>query len=100
MNEVQFIWDENKNISNICKHGINFNEAAKVFFDPEHLELYDDKHSTANEDRWIIIGNVNVKILLVIINHKTDNLIRIISARRATKNEQEAYYEHNSKKFE
>ncbi|MCL2477851.1 MAG: BrnT family toxin [Treponema sp.] len=92
MNDLKFTWDENKNIFNIRKHGINFNEAVKIFYDPERLELYDKIHSAINEERWIIIGNVNVKIILVIINRKTDDLIRIISARKATKKEQEAYY--------
>ena len=92
MDDIRFTWDEQKNIINISKHGVSFDEAAKVYFDPERLELYDDKHSTMSEERWDIIGNVNMKILFVVIIRQVDNLIRIISARQATKNEQEEYY--------
>ena len=96
MDDIQFIWDEQKNIINIAKHGVNFAEAAKVYFDPERLEFYDGKHSTMGEERWNIIGNVNMKTLFVVITIKVDNLVRIISARQATKNEQEEYYGNRS----
>jgi uncharacterized protein len=92
MEKIRFTWDEQKNISNIKKHGISFIEAAKIYFDPERLEIYDRKHSTLDEERWNIIGNTEMKILFVVIFKPTENLIRIISARRATKKEQEAYY--------
>jgi uncharacterized DUF497 family protein len=92
MEDIQFTWDEQKNITNIKKHGIGFAEAAKVYFDPERLELYDEEHSTLDEERWNIIGNTEMKILFVVIIKAAENLIRIISARCATKKEQEAYY--------
>jgi len=96
MEDLQFTWDEKKNLVNIRKHGVGFAEAAKVYFDPERLELFDGEHSTMTEERWIIIGNVNMKILFVVIFWQADNLIRIISARQATKKEQEAYYGNRS----
>ena len=92
MDDIQFTWDEQKNIINIAKHGVSFADAAKVYFDPERLELYDDQHSMMNEERWNVIGNVNLKTLFVVSIGRVDNLIRIISARRATKKEQEEYY--------
>ena len=92
MDDLQFAWDEQKNIANIKKHGIAFPEAAKVYFDPERLELFDDKHASANEERWDIIGSVNAKILFVVVTRQADTLVGIISARRATKKEEEAYY--------
>jgi len=92
MEKIQFTWDEKKNIANIKKHGISFIEAAKAYFDPERLEIYDEKHSTLDEERWNIIGNIEMKILFMVIIKPVENLIRIISARRATKKEQEAYY--------
>ena len=92
MGDIQFTWDEKKNLINIKKHGVGFAEAAKVYFDPERLDIFDKEHTTMNEERWIVIGNVNMKILLVVIVRQTDDLIRIISARRATKKEQEEYY--------
>lgn len=96
MEDLQFTWDEKKNLVNIRKHGVGFAEAAKVYFDPERLELFDGEHSTMNEERWVIIGTVNMKILFVVIFWQADNLIRIISARQATKKEQEAYYGNRS----
>ena len=93
MDDILFSWDEYKNLANIRKHGVSFAEAAKVFFDPEKLELFDKEHSSLNEERWIFIGNANMKILFVVVNI-TDDSIRIISARQATKKEQEAYYEN------
>jgi len=92
MENIKFSWDEEKNITNIRKHGISFIEAAKVYFDPIRLEFYDEEHSTLDEERWIIIGNTEMKILFVVIIKQAENLIRIISARFATKKEQEAYY--------
>jgi uncharacterized DUF497 family protein len=92
MEDIQFTWDKQKNITNIKKHGISFVEAAKVYFDPERLEFYDEEHSTLDEERWNIIGDIGMKILFVVIIKPAENLIRIISARCATKKEQEAYY--------
>ena len=92
MEKIHFTWDEQKNITNIKKHGVSFIEAAKVYFDPERLEIYDEEHSTLDEERWNIIGNTEMKISFVVIIKPDENLIRIISARCATKKEQEAYY--------
>jgi uncharacterized DUF497 family protein len=92
MEDIRFTWDEQKNITNIKKHGISFIEAAKVYFDPERLEIYDEEHSALDEERWNIIGDTGMKILFVVIIKPAENLIRIISARCATKKEQEAYY--------
>jgi len=66
MDDIQFTWDLKKNLVNISKHGVSFAEAAKVYFDPERLELFDQNHSTINEERWIIIGCVNTKIFLLL----------------------------------
>ena len=93
MDDIRFTWDDRKNIANIKKHGVGFAEAARVYFDPERLELFDGTHTTMSEERWVIIGNVNMKILfVVVVVRQADNLIRIISARRATKKEQKEYY--------
>jgi len=92
MEDIRFAWDEQKNITNIRKHGIGFFEASKVYFDPERLEIFDEEHSSLDEERWNIIGNTEMKILFVVIIKPAENLIRIISARGATKKEQEAYY--------
>lgn len=89
-----FVWDEDKNQANIEKHGIDFKTAAMVFQDDLRLEYPDPEHSE-EEDRYRTIGLVH-DILAVVYtdreNLKTGNVdIRIISARLATKLEQNAY---------
>ena len=85
---MKFEWDENKNKSNINKHGISFQLAARVFQDAHVIILPDELHST-DEERNIAIGMVE-KILYVVFTERTD-AIRIISARRATKLEEMLY---------
>jgi uncharacterized DUF497 family protein len=88
---MKFTWDENKNQSNIRKHGISFYEAAYVFSDPFALSIPDDDHSET-EDRWLLLGkNLNERLLLVIHTLRHDDIIRIISARKATANETKTY---------
>ena len=90
---MYFEWDENKEQKNIAKHGIDFNTAALVFGDENRLELYDEAHSEY-EDRYITIGTIQgtIIVLYVVYTEHTDS-IRIISARCATRREQEVYYE-------
>jgi uncharacterized DUF497 family protein len=88
--ELRFVWDEIKSKKNLKKHGIDFNTAIFVFKDPNYIKIYDEEHSI-NEERWNIIGMVNNVVLFVIETEITDNLIRIISARKANKNEKETY---------
>lgn len=84
-----FEWDEQKSIINLKKHGIAFEEASEVFLDDNRLEMYDAKHSY-DEDRFIAIGKVK-KVLFVVYVERDVN-IRIISARAATKREENLYY--------
>ena len=88
--ELQFEWDDEKEQINIAKHGIDFEIASHVFLDPDRLEIFDEKHSTAYEDRYITIGLVE-DIMTVVYTERT-NALRIISARIATKKEKESYY--------
>ena len=83
---MQFEWDANKNESNIRKHGIAFEEASKIFF-RMRLEKRSDR---AGEIRYITVGKVNNRIIAVIYAPRGEN-IRIISARKARKNEERAY---------
>lgn len=87
--DLVFEWDENKNQLNFKNHKIRFQLAAKVFEDPYRIELFDDGHS-AEEDRYITIGTAG-KILCVVYTQRI-NHIRIISARIATRWEQEVYW--------
>ena len=87
-----FKWDRNKNLSNIEKHGISFKEAALAFFDPNAATLDDEAHSQ-NEERFLLIG-FSEKYRLLTVCHcyrEDDAVIRIISARKATKSETQLY---------
>ena len=89
---MKFEWDETKNKSNHKKHGIWFEDAMKVFADPEVRSFYDDSHS-ANEERFLALGYSELNRLLIVIHsYRGTNIIRLISARKATKKER-AFYE-------
>ena len=88
--ELRFEWDEKKDLINIKKHGVAFDEAEKVFFDPERYETYDEIHSLF-EKRWIILGLAGLKILKVVFTER-NGIIRIISARKADKYDEEVYF--------
>jgi uncharacterized DUF497 family protein len=92
MSEVRFEWDERKNRDNQRKHGISFEEAKSVFFDLQAIEFYEDEYDQ-QEDRFLLLG-VSAKVRILMVCHclrQAGDLIRIISARKATKNEQREY---------
>jgi uncharacterized protein len=91
---MHFLWDQNKNHTNIKKHKISFEEAKTVFFDENARFISDPEHSIT-EERFIILGISNkLKMLLVVHTfQENDDTIRIISARKATKSESKYYYE-------
>jgi uncharacterized DUF497 family protein len=88
--ELQFEWDVEKAKSNIVKHGISFPNAAKIFAN-EILE-YVDVREDYGELRFIALGRVDFKIYRVVYTRRADKVIRIISAQKAGKYEQEIYY--------
>ena len=88
--ELRFEWDEKKNIVNQKKHGISFEEATMVFFDPMSYETYDGIHSLI-ERRWIRVGLAGCKILKVVFTERNGR-IRLISARKADNTDKEEYY--------
>ncbi len=93
MGMLSFEWDENKNTINKKKHHISFEEARSVFYDDNALLIDDPEHSET-EERFIILGNSFAANLLVVCHcyRESETVIRIISARKATKNESEQYY--------
>jgi len=87
-----FDWDDFKAASNKKKHGVSFAEAATAFSDPNAIEIFDHKNSD-NEDRWILVGlSVKSHVLLVVFVEREEELIRIISARKAVKDEIDQYF--------
>ncbi len=94
MAEIRFEWDPRKNRANKRKHGVSFEEAETVFAD-EHALFIDDPDHSGSEDRFVLLGlSVRFRVLLVVHSYRaSDEVIRIISARRATKPERERYDE-------
>jgi len=91
MEPIRFDWDEQKNQSNQRKHGVAFEEAQTVFFDERALEFPDP--DAEEEVRFLMIG-LSLKLRVLLVCHcfrESDSVIRIISARRATKKEREVY---------
>lgn len=89
---ITFEWNEAKSRANQKKHGISFEEAKSVFFDEYAVQFYDDEHSS-EEDRFIMLGMSNLSRILVVCHceRAEGQVIRIISARKATKKES-GYY--------
>lgn len=91
---MRFTWDAQKNASNLAKHGVSFERATLVFDDPRAISLLDDRDL---EERWLTIGLVNGVVVLVVVHtveephNETEEEIRIISTRKATRREREVY---------
>ena len=95
---IRFEWDEAKNESNQRKHGVSFEESKSVFYDSDAIQFFDTEHSSTDEERFLMLGlSSNPRILLVCHCVRENNeIIRIISARQATKNEIKHYPKRNS----
>lgn len=88
-----FEWDENKEAINIAKHGLDFATAARVFLDENRIEIYDDAHSDG-EDRYITIGQIgSTAVVVMVVYTERRTAIRLISARKATRQERSIYYD-------
>lgn len=88
---MKFEWDSQKAKRNAAKHRVTFEEASKLFQSrSEYIEIFDESHSE-DEDRFIAIGPIVKGIIVVVYIEKSWDLIRIISARRATKKEVSLY---------
>jgi uncharacterized DUF497 family protein len=91
---VRSEWDPKKQEANLKKHGVSFEEAAKLFTSSvDYLELYDSTHSL-DEERFIAIGPIRRGLVLVVYTERTDEMLRIISARWATPNELRLYTQY------
>ncbi len=95
MDELIFEWDDQKDSINRKKHGISFDEAKTAFYDEYAVQFYDPDHSEA-EDRYILLGT-SFKLQTLVVCHcfrESETVIRIISARKADKDEAQAYWSH------
>lgn len=92
MSTLRFEWDERKASANARKHGVTFEEARSVFVD-ERAKLIDDPDHSEDEDRFVLLGlSSSLRLLLVCHCYREKgNIIRIISARKATSRESKSY---------
>ncbi|MEW6777687.1 MAG: BrnT family toxin [Bdellovibrionota bacterium] len=90
--ELNFEWDAGKAERNLAKHGVSFEEAAEVFFDPLLRELPDSGHSE-DEERWIQVGYTRSGRLLLVAGTDREGVIRLVSARRAAPQERRDHEE-------
>jgi len=89
---MKFEWDDNKDTTNLQKHGVSFDEAKTVFDDPLYVDFYDPDHSY-DEYRYIIVGQSQKGRLLIVSYTERVNVIRLISAREVTRGERKTYEE-------
>jgi len=92
MKKLSSSWDERKNRANRRKHGVSFEEAQSVFFDENASEYFDPDHSE-REERFLLLG-LSFRFRTLMVSYwfnESEGVIRIISARRATKKERQAY---------
>ena len=97
MPDLQFEWDKSKNTSNARKHGVTFEDAQTTFYDEQAL-VFDDPDHSDEEDRFILLGT-NHKLNTLVVCHcyrEKETIIRIISARKATKGEEQYYWSQRS----
>ena len=91
---MNFTWDEAKNLSNQKKHGVSFEEAETVFCDDDSV-LFDDPDHSVGEERFLIIGVTDTENLCIVSHcYRDEDVIRIISARKATKHEKQIYWDN------
>ena len=91
MKGLRFEWDKRKNRSNIRRHGVSFEEAQTVFLDENGILIDDPEHSEV-EDRFVLIGlSFGIPLLVVCHCYRQDDVIRVISARKANRTESASY---------
>ena len=89
--EMQFEWDPEKDRANRVKHGLSFQQASELFSSGvDCLEIYDEPHAM-EEDRFITVGPIWQGVIVVIYTERTDDVIRIVSARKATTKERDFF---------
>jgi uncharacterized protein len=92
MSSLQFEWDDRKAAANLKKHGVSFAEARSVFLD-DRARLIDDPDHSDDEERFVLLGlSASLRLLLVCHCYRGEgNIVRIVSARKASTRESKAY---------
>lgn len=93
---IDFEWDESKARINLAKHGVSFEEATGVFYDP-YARVIDDPEHSLDEERFVILGESRKARTLTVchcLRGPNGETVRIISARKATKSESDQYWRH------
>ena len=93
---MKFSWDEKKTEENFKNHGVAFEEAQEVFFDPNAIDFFDSGHSTPRESRYAIIGFSSRRLLFVAYSELEDKTIWLISVRKAEAKYRRLYEEENA----
>jgi uncharacterized DUF497 family protein len=94
MKGLEFEWNKRKETANVKKHGVSFTEAQTAFYDESAIQFYDPDHS-GEEDRFILLG-LSLKPRVLVVCHcfrESETVVRIISARKADKDEELEYWE-------
>ena len=89
---MEFEWDPRKADENLKKHKVSFEEAQEAFVDPNGVDVFDDTHSDV-EIRFILLAFSSKRLLFVGYTTRDEDVIRIVTARKATAYEREFYYE-------
>lgn len=97
---MRFEWDPAKDNSNRKKHGLSFGEASELFQSGiDYLEIYDEEHS-GEEDRFIAVGPIRRGIIVVAYTERDEDVLRILSARMATRRERQRYERFEGERHE
>ena len=86
---MKFDWDERKNQANLAKHGLDFADVCRVFDHPILVNL--DDGMEYGEERWIGIGLLDMRVVVIVFTEPKQNMIRVISFRKATTGERKRY---------
>ena len=94
MSDIRFEWDPRKNRANKAKHGVSFEEARTAFYD-EHARVIPDPEHSEDEERFVLLG-LSIELRVLVVCHcyrRSDEVVRIISARKADATERNQYAE-------
>ena len=94
---MKLTWDKQKNSANVEKHGLDFSDARQVFEAPMLVRLDDRKDY--GEDRWVGIGLMDMRVVVIVFTEPKENTIRVISFRKATSDERQQYEQTYKNEF-